>query len=464
MNSPAGSERLPVATSERLEVFLQRIARLDGELRAFISIDPTRAREEARQSDRRLQAGQARPLEGLILGVKDCIDVAGLACTVGSRFFEDYWPERDAPLIERLRLAGAIVLGKTNLHEFCYGGTSQNEHYGHVRNPWDRGCLPGGSSGGSAAAVAAGWCDAALGTDTGSSIRMPAALCGVVGLRPTVGSVPCEGVFPVSPPYDVPGPLARTVRQVRQLYGCMSRPEAGPPASFPPGSVASGSVASGGFAEDQPGQSTRLKGLRVGMPLAVFRDDADPAVADCVLRAAGVLERLGAQLVELRLPGVALAQSHLNPVIYADAAQLHRERLRDSPQRFGVQVRTRLQPGLALLAVDYAACLRWIEAWRQEVAGLFSDQVDVVLTPTVGMTAPRASNDASALAATARLSHLCWAWPAAGVPAISIGCGFVEGLPVGMQLAASWGREATLFRAGEAYQAATDWHRLWPEL
>lgn len=428
----------------RTHACLDAIARHDDTLRAFITVCRQAALGKASAADRAAAQGKSLGLlHGMPVALKDCIDVAALRCTVGSAFFAERVATTDAPVVRRLRAAGAVFVGKTNLHEFCFGGTSQNEHFGRVRNPWDATRIPGGSSGGSAVAAAAGMCEGAIGTDTGASVRLPAALCGVVGLRPTAGAVSNEGVFPVSPPYDTVGAMARTVADVARLFAAM---------------------ADAGGADVLTGLDGGVAGLRILVPTTFFFDEADGAVASLVLAAARQLEKLGAVLVRRALPGADAAQPHLNPIIYADAAALHFERLRDEPERFGAQVRARLQPGLAMTAVEYARCLRWLERWRDQVATLFADGIDLVLTPTVGTTAPPIPPDDEVIGATANVTRLCWAWPAAQVPALTVPCGFVGGLPVGTQLAAARGNEALLLRAGQAYQAATGWHAARPPL
>jgi aspartyl-tRNA(Asn)/glutamyl-tRNA(Gln) amidotransferase subunit A len=394
------------------------------------------------------------PLHGTVVALKDNIEVAGVRCTAGSAFFADHVPNRDAPVAARLRRAGAVLIGKTNLHEFAYGGTSQNEHHGRCRNAWDDGRLPGGSSGGSGVAVAAGMCEVALGTDTGGSIRMPASLNGICGLRPTAGAVPNRGSFPVSPPYDTIGPMARRVIDVARVHAAIAGPDAADPTSAPdPPPDVLGRLTDG------------IVGLRVLVPTRFFGGESDPDVMAAVRQAAEVLARLGALVEDSDLPGAQAAQAHLMPIIYADAADFHRERLEREPGRFGRDVRARLQPGLELRAIDYARSLRWIEGWRAQVRELFRERCDLVLTPTMPCTAPAIEPDADVIAVSTRLSRFTWLWPAAGVPALSVPCGFdAHGLPIGMQLAGARWSEPLLLRAGHAYQAATDWHRRTPPL
>ena len=445
----------PPAAVGRVEACAAAIRRHDDRLRAFITPTIESALDEARAADE--VAGRADVLgllHGTVVALKDNIEVAGVRCTAGSAFFADHVPNRDAPVAARLRRAGAILIGKTNLHEFAYGGTTQNEHYGRCRNAWDDSRLPGGSSGGSGVAVAADMCDVALGSDTGGSIRMPASLNGICGLRPTAGAVPNRGSFPVSLPYDTIGPMARRAIDLAKAYAVIAGPDPADPTSAgktPPDVL-------GGLADS-------IAGVRILMPIRWFAAAADPAVLAAVQRAVEVLASLGAVVEEGDLPGAEAVQPHLMPIIYADAAAYHRERLEREPDRFGRDVRARLRPGLELRAVDYAASLRWLEGWRAQVGELFRERCDVVLTPTMPCTAPLIEPGDDVIAVSTRLSRFTWLWPAARVPALSVPCGFdAHGLPIGMQLAGPRWSEPLLLRLGHAYQSITDWHRRRPPL
>ncbi len=435
----------------RLETYLERIGQLDPQLRAFITVVAEPAREQARRCD--LAAAEGRSLgrlHGVVVAVKDCIDVEATRGTWGSAFFADRIAPADAAVVARLRAEGAIIIGTTNLHEFAYGGTTQNPHHGSCRNPWDQGRVPGGSSGGSAVAVAAGLCDAALGTDTGASIRLPAALTGVSGLRPTLGAVSNLGCMPVSPPHDVIGPMARSVDDLERVFRVIEGFDQRDP-----------------FSKHRPPSSSseddQLNGLRVAVPGGYFRDAVDPSIVEAVDGAARLFESCGARLLDIGVPMAAAAQDHLNPIIYADAANFHRDRLRAHPERFGRAVYDRLQPGLELCAIDYARGLRWIEGFRHRLAGWFEETADAILIPaTLGPAPPIAASD-DAVAATAALSRFFWIAPAGGLPALALPCGFSgDGLPLGMQLLGPAWSEPMLFRLGRCYQRRTDWHRRQP--
>jgi aspartyl-tRNA(Asn)/glutamyl-tRNA(Gln) amidotransferase subunit A len=297
-------------------------------------------------------------------------------------------------------------------------------------------------------------CDVALGTDTGGSIRMPAALNGICGLRPSAGAVPNRGSFPVSPPYDTIGPMARRIVDIARVYAVI----AGPDASDPTTAVEQPPDVLGRLADG-------IEGVRILMPSRFFAAETEPEVAAAGRQAAEVLVGLGARVEEGDLPGAEAAQAHLMPIIYADAAAYHRERLEREPGRFGCDVRARLQPGLELMAIDYARSLRWLEGWRRQVAQLFQERCDLVLTPTMPCTAPPIEPHHDVIAVSTWLSRFTWLWPAAGVPALSIPCGFdAHGLPIGMQLAGPRWSEPLLLQAGHAYQSVTDWHLRRPAL
>ena len=440
----------------RVEALLARIDRLNPQLHAFITVTEVAALDAARACDTAAAEGRALgPLHGLVVAVKDCIDIAGTRGTWGSAFFTERIAAADATVVRRLRAAGAILIGTTNLHEFAYGGTTQNPHYGSCRNAWDRKRVPGGSSGGSAVAVAASLCDVALGTDTGASIRLPAALNGIAGLRATIGCVPNLGCMPVSPPYDVIGPMAYEVADLARVLEVIRGYEPADPFSRrPPPPMPA-----------RTGGERPLSGLRIALPGGYFREGVDADAVAALDAAAAVLETQGAQLIDADLPMASEAQEHLNPIIYADAASFHRERLEDDPERFGRAVRERLQPGLALAAVDYARGLRWIERFRLVVQHFFDEVADAVLLPAVGGPPPLVSKHEDAIAVTASLSRLFWVAPAGGMPALALPCGFSsQNLPLGLQLLGPPWSDDRLLAIGRHYQAVTDWHRRRPDL
>ena len=441
-----------VSSVDATEAYLARIELLDGDIRAFVTVDAEGALEQARAADEALATGQTLgALHGLPVALKDNIDTAGLRTTVGSLFFADRIPDADAEVTRRLRRAGAVVLGKVALHEFAYGATTQNEHFGECRNPWDSERIPGGSSGGSGAAVAAGFCAAALGTDTGGSVRIPAALNGLSGIRPTTGLVSIRGVFPITWTLDSVGPIAHAVSDLAVLLDVL--------AGYDPGDPLSVDVP---FTPCADALGLGIDGMRIGVPRSFFFEDVDADVSRLVRAAADVLAALGADLQEIDLPGADAAVAAAKTMIQAEAYAIHRGRLRDQPELFGADVRRRLERGESITGPDYGEQREQGRRWRRTVENAF-ERVDLVLSPVTGTTAPPAGLEM--IETTERLVRLTYGWSLAGIPALAVPCGFSDdGLPVGLQLAAPRLGEPALVRAGAAYQRETEWHLFEPVL
>jgi aspartyl-tRNA(Asn)/glutamyl-tRNA(Gln) amidotransferase subunit A len=440
-----------LAAAALTERYLERIGRLDGEVKAFVTVTGDLARAQAAAADEALaRGGRPGPLHGLPVALKDNIDTAGIRTTRGSRFFADRVPAEDAEVARRLREAGAVLLGKLALHEFAYGATTQNPHHGECRNPWDTSRIPGGSSGGSGAALGADLCAAALGTDTGGSVRIPAALNGVSGLRPTFGRVSNRGVFPVSATFDTVGPMARSVVDVARLFVVLAGYDGADPTSVD-------------MPLDDCLETLELgvDGLRIGLPAEFFFEEVDAEIVRGVRAAGDLLAALGAELVELDLPGAAEALEATTLMIRAEAFSVHRERLRDQPELFGEDVRRRLPLGEDLRAADYGQWRETGRVWRRTLDRAF-ERADAILTPVAGTVAPTA--DAEMIETTHRLTRLTYGWSLARLPALAIPGGFVGGLPFALQLAAPPRRESTLLRIGAAYQQETDWHLRRPPL
>jgi aspartyl-tRNA(Asn)/glutamyl-tRNA(Gln) amidotransferase subunit A len=441
-----------VSSLEATESYLERIERLDGDIGAFITVAADSAREQARAADEALESGRSLgPLHGLPVAIKDNIDTAGLRTTVGSSFFADRVPEADAEVARRLRQAGAVLLGKVTMHEFAYGATNDNAHFGACLNPWDLARIPGGSSGGSGAAVAAGLCAAALGTDTGGSVRIPAALNGVSALRPSNGRVSIRGVFPITWTFDTVGPIAHAVSDLAAFLDVL--------AGYDPDDPHSIDVPTDAYLDAAGGE---LDGLRIGVPRNFYFEDVDADIVNLVRAAADVLARGGAELEEIDLPGADDAVESATGMIRAEAFAIHRARLRERPEGFGEDVRRRLQLGESITGADYAEFRQRAREWCRTVERAF-ERVDLILSPSTGTTAPPAGLEM--IETTRRLVRLTYGWSLAGLPALSIPCGFSDdGLPAGLQLAATRFRETVLIRAGAAYQRATDWHLREPVL
>jgi aspartyl-tRNA(Asn)/glutamyl-tRNA(Gln) amidotransferase subunit A len=419
---------------------------LNPALKSMISFNP-QALDEAKVVAERLARAPLPAMAGSTVSLKDNIDTAGWTTTMGSAFFRHHLPETDAPVVRRLRAAGAVIVGKANLHEFAFGGTTQNPHHGLGGNPWNVDAIPGGSSGGSGSSVAAGMNDISLGTDTGGSIRIPAALNGVVGLRPTHGRVPNTGCFPVSAAYDTIGPLARTVAEVAWAHEAIAGYDAGDDCT-----------------EDRPVDNWEntfvkgVKGLRIGVPAHWALAELEPDVEARIREALEVLKDLGAEVCNITLPGAELAQAHLMPMVHADAASVHAERLDKQPELFGADVLARLRVGQAVTGPEYAAGMRFRERWLRQLEHSFTE-VDVILTPTCPLTAPLRIDTAKMLETTRRISRYTYAWALAGTPALSVPCGFAgNGLPVGMQLVAPRWFDSRVLALGAHYQAVTSHH------
>lgn len=434
---------------------LNNIERFDSVVNAFISVLAESALREAESIDRaREQGAVGGLLAGVPISVKDCIDVAGTPCTNGSTLFADYVPEIDALVVQRLRQAGAVILGKTNLHEFAYGSTTQNPHYGSTRNPWDLDRIPSGSSGGAGASVAAQMCVGAVGSDTGGSVRTPAAINGVSGLRPSMGSIPMTGSFTrICPAIDTVGPLGESVEIVARMFAVM--------AGYDDDDLYS-------VRREQPdflgSLDNGIKGIRIGLPQKFFLEDLEEGVGSAVEASAQRLAALGADIVEIELEGAEYAQQSVMPMVWADAYEYHRERVESAPEKFGRDVLDRILLGRDITGCDYAAALRARERWNRTVDRTL-EQVDVILTPTTPITAPLVEESSDMLSTTHHLTRFTYLFSWAGLPGLSVPCGFTSaGMPIGMLLNGRPWEETLLFQIGHSYQNDTDWHSRRPPL
>ncbi|MCS7146518.1 MAG: amidase [Nitrososphaerota archaeon] len=408
-----------VSCEEAVAKVLQRIREQNPTLRAYITVSSEAALTSAREADSELKRrGPRSSLHGAPLAVKDIIAVENLPMTAGSRVLGSKPAKRDAESVYRARSAGMVVVGTTNLHEFGAGTTNLNIFFGHVRNPWDTERIAGGSSGGSAAAVAAGLAGLALGTDTGGSVRIPAALCGVIGLKPSRGLISTSGVFPLSWSLDEVGILARSAWDASAALLALSKPSAPAPQRVPPP------------APTRP---------RIGVPWSLFEETVDPQVSssfDSFIRA---LEGLGAEVLDVELPWVAPGLNHWRTIRGAEAAAVHRKWLESRPHLYSEEVRENLAWGLDIPAVNYIAAVREREKFSAKAASLFTS-LDAIATPTLPITAPRISEvEAMSLKERGelrtRMLSLTFFANLAGLPAVSIPTERrVGGLPVGSQL------------------------------
>lgn len=436
---------------EAVQGYLDRIEALDGEVNAYITV---RAEEALAEADALERAPARGPLWGVPVAVKDVIDVAGTPTTAASRILADRVPDRDAHVVARLREAGAILLGKLNLHEFAYGALTTSPHFGPARNPWSPDRVCGGSSGGSGAAIAADLAAATLGTDTAGSIRIPACYCGVTGLRPSSGRVSNRGVVPVAWSFDTVGPIARTAEDCALVLGTVAGRDPGDPstvnAPVPPYGETLGAGA---------------RGLRIGVVTSLV-EGADPRIAVVVTEALGELRSLGAQLVPVAPPLLERAGTIQQAMQFQEATAAHLEWLRTRLSDYGDDVRARLLVGLFLPSTLYVTGQRARRAYYEELRRVL-ERVDVLAAPTMPVLPPRVGEETVEVEGREvpyRLALIPYnsPWSLAGLPVASVPCGFVDGLPVGFALIGPRLGEEAVLRAAHAFQGATDWHELRP--
>jgi len=430
---------------ELTQAVLARIERFEARLESYVEVYAEEALAQARAAEAAVSRGdRVGPLAGVPLALKDLYDVAGRPTLCGSAVRAGHRAAEDSAVTSLLRAAGAVLVGKTVTHEFAFGVISAP-----TRNPWNTDTIPGGSSGGSAAAVAAGLCLAAMGSDTGGSIRIPAGLTGLVGLKPTFGRVSKRGVAPLSWSLDHTGPLTRTVRDAALVFQSITGFDPADPDSV-----------------DEPvtnvlaGLDSGIDGLRIGVPANHFFDGLMPEVGDAVSAALDVLVSAGARLVEVAVPDVEISSEVITTIVGVEAALIHQEEMAIRPHDFTEDTRARLVAGAAIPGTAYVDA---VHRRRRIVAGFQSalSEVDILATPTLPVTAPPYG---SAPGVMPTLSRLTAPLNAAGLPGLAVPCGFAEGLPISMQLIGRPFDEAAILRAGEAYQQRTDWHTKQPPL
>jgi aspartyl-tRNA(Asn)/glutamyl-tRNA(Gln) amidotransferase subunit A len=431
-----------VSATELTEACLARIEAVDPRLNAFVTVNRDLARAQARAADDEIAAGRYRgALHGMPVAVKDLFATKGIRTTAGSRILADWIPEEDATVVRKLREAGAVLLGKLGLHEFAYGISSVNPHFGDVRNPWDQTKIPGGSSGGSAVAVVAGEAFAALGSDTGGSIRIPASLCGCVGLKPTFGRASLYGAVPLAWSLDHPGPLARTARDVAVATEAIAGYDPRDPISADrPVPDLLGWIDEG------------ASGLRVGVPSDHVWDGCDPAIAAAVRAAIEGLARAGAEVREVRWPRAADYARAASAVLGVEARAYHEGSFPGRASDYGPLVRARLASQGDVDAETYARSMRLLLESRAGAADRDLDGVDVLAMPTVP-TRAWTIEEAKEVGRPSEWTRITRIFDLTGQPAISVPCGLdPDGLPIGLQFAARMWDEAAALRAARAYE------------
>lgn len=431
---------------------LARAERLQGRYRSFITLTPELARRQAAEVQSRLKKGESLPLAGVPFAVKDLMHVNGYPTTCGSKVLRNHASQTDAQVVTRLVQAGAVLIGKLNMHEFAFGFSGENPHFGDCQNPWDATRMPGGSSSGSGTAVATGICPLTLGSDTGGSIRMPSAVCNLVGLKPTYGRVSRSGVLPLSWSMDHVGPMARTAEEVSLALRVM--------AGHDPEDDSSSTRPVPDYVGELQGS---LKGVRLGVQHAWFSENLEPVVAAAYTTALEKLKSLGALIVEVHLPYLSEIVGAHRAILFSEASSYHRPLLEKQSGDYGDAIRPLLQAGLFLTAVEYLDAQRMRRQVRAEWKKVFN-QIDALATPTLPLLAPKWGQQVAALPGGEKplvraVLDFTSPFNLSGHPALSVPCGFGDGQPVGLQLVGRPFAEATLLRIAHQYQRDTTWHQ-----
>jgi aspartyl-tRNA(Asn)/glutamyl-tRNA(Gln) amidotransferase subunit A len=440
-----------VSPVELTKAVLDRIEALDPMLNAYITVDAGGAMKAARKAQRQIARGNyLGPLHGIPISLKDLYDTKGLRTTAGSKIMADRVPEADATSVAKLRAAGAVIVGKTNLHEFAFGSTTQNPHYGGTRNPYNTDHIPGGSSGGSAAAVAADMCIGSTGSDTGGSIRAPASLCGIVGLKPTYGRVSLRGIVPLSWTLDHVGPMTKSVSDAAIMLSAMAGYDSLDPTSAN---------------ERVPSFTRGLKGgvkkLRIGFDPSFSSNTVDGEVLASMKKALKLFETLGARVVEVTIPSIELTSIIESIIITTEPAAYHEENLRHRAADYGDDVRPLLEAGAAFSAVHYIKAQRLRAMLQREFAEAFK-KIDIFALPGAAAPAPPIGAETmtvEGMEMDVGMLFLRFACPfnLTGLPAISVPSGInTAGLPIGLQLVGRAFDEATVLRAAYAFEANSE--------
>jgi aspartyl-tRNA(Asn)/glutamyl-tRNA(Gln) amidotransferase subunit A len=441
-----------ISPVELTRACLERIGTIDPLLNCFITLTPEIALAQAQKAEKELRKGEDPGLlAGVPMALKDLFNTSGILTTAGSIFFRQNIPSEDAAVVRKLKSAGSVLLGKLNMHEIALGITNVNPHYGACRNPWNPERITGGSSGGSAAALASGMCFGSLGTDTGGSIRIPSALCGTVGLKPTRGRVSLDGVIPLSWNMDHAGPMTRRVEDAALILQVI--------AGYDPDDPSSRATTTGDY---RAGLRQGVRGWKIALAADDYFNQASNEVLDAVRAAGEIFSELGAVVESIEFPHAGQAFQANIKMLLSDAAAFHRERLEENPEGFGEDVLYRLRLGASQPVVDYSLARREQAILRRNFDRFF-DTWDILLTPTTPITAPLIAGP-DAVEQAPVLTRFTSPFNLTGLPALSIPCGFSrDGLPVGLQLVTRAWNEARLLQAGYAYEQATHWHEQLPQ-
>src|SRR5215217_733537 len=435
---------------ELAETCARQIERLNPRLNAFITVIDVQSALEAQLPATVHPLTSA--LRGIPIALKDLFDTQGIRTTAGSKFFSDHIPNTDAFVVEKIKQAGAIIMGKTNTHEIALGVTGNNPHYGTARNPWDIMRIPGGSSSGSAIAVATGMALGALGTDTGGSIRIPASLCGVVGFKPTRGRISLRGVFPLSWNLDHVGPITNCVKDAALILQSISVYDPLDPTSI--------KMLTGDFLGHLV---DKMKGRRIALGIGNYIEDADPEVVSAVCEATKVFEAMGCPVEEVNVDWMRDAALANKTMTQSDGAAVHRDRLCEHPELFGEDIRRRLEDGAKTTSTEYILARR-TQAEVKKRCELFFESYDLLITPTTPIAAPTIEGN-DAVEQAGRLTRFTSPFNLTGLPALSLPCGFTkEGLPVGLQIISRAWADAKVLNAAYAFEQATEWHNRFPSI
>ena len=450
-------ESKEVSPVEVVEAHLARARALEPTLNSFITLLPDQAMADARQAERDIQAGRYKgPLHGIPLALKDLYYAQGIRNTSGSRMYDEFVPGYDCTVYAKLKEAGAILLGKTNLQQFAFGPTGENPDYGDMHNPWDPERITGGSSGGSGSAVAAGQCTLTMGSDTGGSIRIPGSLCGLAGLKPTYGRMSRYGLTVLCWSLDHPGPMTRSVEDCALVMNAA--------AGYDPKDPASIDLPVPDYTKALTGD---VRGLRVGVPKEYFEVPVDPQVEAAVRGAIDLLKELGATVTEVSWPMYHYAAPISNAIIAGEVSAYHRERIRTRAAEIAPAVRLRIEAGLFVSGSDYVQAQQARTIFDRQSRDLLNE-VDILVGPTEPITAHRIGDARvqvgdTTMGSTPALTQFTRPFNINGFPAITVPCGFSDdGLPIGLQLAGRPYDEETVLRAAHAYEQATDWHKRRP--